>query len=54
MSPLTQLTILKLIYKYWLRQLIINKIRADYSYQNLLEFTDFIISHNDADRKVGE
>lgn len=51
MSPLTQFKILSLIYEYWIRDLIILKIKSDSSYQSLLEFTDYIVYEND-DRKV--
>lgn len=53
MSPLIQFKILVLIYQYWLRDLIINKIRIDQSYVNLLKFTDYIIGFN-ADGKDGD
>lgn len=53
MSPLTQLKIVVLIYKYWLRDLIIHYIRKDISYENLLKFTDYIIFYNE-DRKDGD
>lgn len=53
MSPLSTLEILKLVYKYWLRDLVINKIRVDRSYENLLEFIDRLVGY-DSHRKDGE
>lgn len=49
MSPLTRFIILKLIYKYWLRDLIIFKIKSDNTYINLLQFTDHIIDYEGKD-----
>lgn len=51
MSPLTRFIILKLIYRYFIRDIIIFKIKSDISYQNLLHFTDYIV---DYDRKDGD
>ena len=52
MSPITKLKLLLLIYKYWLKDLIIQKIKKDHSYRHLLQFIDAII-HDDI-RKDGD
>lgn len=50
MSPLTRFSIVILVYKYWLRDLIILKIKYDRAYESLLKFTDYIM----LDRKDGD
>lgn len=52
MSPLTKFKIIFLIYKYWLRDLIIDKIKLDHSYENLLKLSDFLLDYDN--RKDGE
>lgn len=51
MSPLTRFSIIKLLYKYYIRDLIIQKIRSEQSYEKLLQFTDYIVFD---DRKEGD
>lgn len=40
MSPITKFKILCIIYRYFLRDLIITKIKSDQNYESLLAFTD--------------
>lgn len=44
--PLSRLAVLNLIYKYWLRSLIIDRIRDDCSYVSFLEFCDVLFNYN--------
>lgn len=42
LSPITKYVISCKIYKYWLRDLIINKIKTENHYKHLLKITDDI------------
>jgi hypothetical protein len=53
MSPLTKFAIMQLIYKYFIRDIIIQKIKLDITYANLLKFTDYIIDYK-VERKDGD
>jgi hypothetical protein len=52
MSPLTRFKISQLLYKHFIRELIITKIKTDKSYINILNFIDYIIFNDD--RKDGD
>jgi len=42
---------MSLIYKYWLREILINKIKTDKNYQNLLELCDTLLISEVDERK---
>jgi hypothetical protein len=45
MSPITKYSVFQLIYKYWIRELIINKIKNDEQYQHLLQLCDTLMDY---------
>ena len=57
MSPLSKLTIIQIMYKIWIRELIIDNIQLDYSYQKLLNIMDIVTDYSnrkDGDQWVGK
>ena len=47
----TKYYVMSLIYKYWLRDILINKIKIDKNYQNLLELCDTLLISEVDERK---
>jgi len=43
--------VMSLIYKYWLRDILLNKIKSDQNYTNLLELCDTLLINEVEERK---